>query len=204
MSPIRLSTGRRNLLLVCLILIGSMAGSCTRRAALNKLHSVPPRSAEGINGLVIAPCGTLAAEMPDEWEDLGIPWMQAALPLPANLCLVPSTTQQSSGLPLAMCVIDGPQKVGKVITARPIAGLVFLFEGQPVRLIIGLPPTRQDLQLPQNWIDMQVQRPAFFKFWESWLQTAFPPGTVSQIEWRPETWCVELIDRYQLRDGNGE
>lgn len=176
-----------------------MAASCTPRAALNKLQNLPPRSAEGINGLVIAPTGTLASNLPEEWQELGLPWIQSVLPLPANLCLIPSTRQDASGLPLAMCVLDAPHKEGKVIAARPIAGLVFRFEGQPVRLIIGKATGQEGVQLPENWIDLQVQRPAFFDFWESWLWTSFPPGTVSEIEWRPPEWCIEVTDRYQLQ-----
>ncbi len=198
-SSVRLFADSSSRLWIGLLLCVLMAAGCTRRAALNKLQNTPPRSAEGINGLVIAPAGSLAIDMPEEWQVPGLPWIEAALPLPANLCLVPSTRQDSSGLPLAMCVLDAPLKVGKIVAARPIAGLVFRFEGQPMRLIIGKATSQEGLQLPQNWLDMQVQRPAFFDLWESWLLTAFPPGTVSQIEWRPETWCVEVTDRYQVR-----
>ncbi len=196
-SPERLFGRSTDLLWIGLLLCVLLTASCTRRAALNKLQNMPPCSAEGINGLVIAPAGTPATDMPEEWQELGLPWIEAALPLPANLCLIPSTRQDASGLPLAMCVLDAPHKAGKVITARPIAGLVFRFEGQPMRVIIGT--SQEGIRLPPNWIDMQVQRPAFFDFWESWLLTAFPPGTVSQIEWRPETWCIEVTDKYKLR-----
>ncbi len=172
---------------------------CVRQAALNKLHALPPRDEAGVNGLVIASAGTLPQAMPEEWRERAPFWAEAILPLPGNLCLIPSTQEKSTQRPLAMCVLDEARNPGKVVSAQAVAGLVCTFQGRPMRLIIALPPQGATAALGEDYLDIQMTHPSFFTYLEHWLKTAFPTGTIRDIEWRPRSWCLETIERCRLQ-----
>lgn len=177
----------------------SLFPSCARQATLNKLHSLPAQNDTGINGVVIAPAGTLPHTMPDKWSEIAPFWMEAALPLPGNLCLIPSTQEEDSGHPLVMCVLDESKKVGKVVSAKAVAGLVCTFQDQPLRLLIAFPSQSAATPWGKHYIDILMTHPSFFNYLEQWLKAAFPTGAIRDVEWRPGEWCLETIERHRMQ-----